>query len=103
MAEHVRLRGVSGPKCIERACCRYLPPHLSSVLQGGCAILAGVAVATGLPTDVAAMWRDGRAALQRLLGPADARRLAPMFQQVTPAGGGDAAAASLRLRRATPV
>lgn len=57
-----------------------------------------MAVATGLPKDAAALWHNGRTGLQRLLGPADARRLAPMFQQVTPVGGADAAAASLWLR-----
>jgi hypothetical protein len=46
-------------------------------------VLAGVAVAGGgLPDDAVAFWHEGREALRRLLGPADARRLAPMFTQV---------------------
>lgn len=62
------------------------------LVQGGCAILAAVAVATGgLPADFAAEWRaHWRAgALRRLLGSADSRRLEPMFRQVTRAGSGD--------------
>lgn len=57
--------------------------HPEPPLQGGCAVLAGVVVAAGgLSDEVAAFWQGHRAALQQLLGPADSRRLAPMFQQV---------------------
>ena len=46
--------------------------------------MAGVAVADrGLAGRLAASWPGIHMASRRLLGPADLRRLAPMFQQVT--------------------
>jgi hypothetical protein len=55
----------------------------TALLQGGCAVLAGVAVAAGgLPQEATAFWHDRRVSLRQLLVAADARRLMPMFQQV---------------------
>jgi hypothetical protein len=71
-----------------RMLCTYQSYTSSTApLQGGCAVLAGVAVAAGgLPRDATAFWHDRCVSLRQLLGPVDARRLTPMFQQVMQRG-----------------